>query len=141
VLITSNSSGLVLSTGLAGKLRIIVLALSLVLFVMSLSSDIAYKDEFRLLVIVTAVFLMFFVGPRKEIMFINDEKKIKLITRFFVFSKTHELDMRTVEIAYQKGNTILISPAKTVTIYTNNQTGAGETLYKKIEETIQASRR
>lgn len=108
---------------------------------MSLSSDIAYKDEFRLLVIVTAVFLMFFVGPRKEIMFINDEKKIKLITRFFVFSKTHELDMRTVEIAYQKGNTILISPAKTVTIYTNNQTGAGETLYKKIEETIQASRR
>lgn len=93
LILQNSEAGMVLSTGLVSWARLGVLVVAVVFFVLSLSGSMAYNMNFRLIVIVLAIFLCVVVGPRTEVMIIRSERRIKITRRFFIFSRAKEYDL------------------------------------------------
>lgn len=141
-LVLSNSkSGIVIITSLAGKLRLLVLLVAVVLFFLSLSSEIAYKTEFRLLVVVVAFGLIALVGPRQEIFLIRDEQRVKITRRFFVFSKTSEHAMQAVQLTISDRVITLHVETRSYLIRVSGKDSGPQELFEKMNELIQESQR
>jgi len=102
---------MVFNTGLASWARIIVLLIAIGFFVLTLSSEYAYNNTFRVLVIILATFLCILVGPRTEILIIQSERKLRIEKRFFIFSRAKEYDLFGSEEIETQGKKIYIKVA------------------------------
>jgi hypothetical protein len=111
LLLQNSSAGMVFNTGLASWARILVLLIAVGAFILSLSSDFAYDPRFRIAVILLAIFMGVFVGPRTEVLIIQDERKIKITKRFFIFSRSNEYNLDGSEELSAQGKKILLNKA------------------------------
>ncbi|HPH01811.1 MAG TPA: hypothetical protein PK297_02480 [Spirochaetota bacterium] len=111
-----QGSGFVLSNGLSPVFRIIVLGLITVIFIMTLSSEYAYRDEFRIAVIVVSLLLIFVIGPRSNVFFIKDEKVIKVLSMYFIFKREHEYKIEDVDLAVERKKLVMSAKNKTITL-------------------------
>ncbi len=83
---------------------------------MSLSSEYASRDEFRILVIALSVVLMILIGPRSSVYFIQDEKVVKISKQYFVFKKSYEYELINTDICTKNKKMYLILNDKKIVI-------------------------
>ena len=102
----NSAAGMAFSTGIDGRARYLILLVAVVLFLFSLSGETAYNPLFRVIVIVVGVLLAALVGPRSEVLVIRSERCVRLTTRFFLFSRSHEYLFDGGEKAELSGGTI-----------------------------------
>jgi len=108
LLLRNSAEGMVFSTGLASWARIAVLLVALGFFILTLSSEFAYDPRFRISVIILAIFLGVFVGPRTEVLLIRSEKKLQITRRFFLFARTKGCDLNGSEEIEAVGKKIFL---------------------------------
>lgn len=140
LVLANDKSGMVIVTALAGSLRLVVLIMAVILFVMSLSSEISYKTEFRAAVVVMALGMILLVGPRQEILLIRDENVIKITRRFFLFSKTAEVAMNAASVAIDGKAIVLSADGKSYPIRVAGKKPGMQELFEKMKEVIQESK-
>jgi len=107
---------------------------------MSLSSEISYKTEFRVSVVVIALGMILLVGPRQEIFLIRDENAIKITRRFFLFSKTAEVAMSAASVTIDGKSIVLSAEGKSYSIRVSGKKPGMQELFEKMQEVIQASK-
>ena len=108
MMLQNGPAGIAVSTGLDSRARYLVLLVAVVLFLLTLSGEMAYRPEFRLTVIAVGILLAVLVGPRQEVFLVRSERKAHVTRRFFLFSRSREYPLDDTAEAVLEGRELVL---------------------------------